>query len=105
MYEREVVVNELAQGLRSMAEGMEWFVGWPEAEQRLVVRERGLFCIQARATKDDAQEAIARSGLCPTAIAGGRAPGEADGSPGGAAPHAGNARHASVSRCGERVAP
>ncbi|MGI5259894.1 DUF5958 family protein [Streptomyces angustmyceticus] len=66
MYEREVVVNELAQGLRPMAEGMAWFAGCPEVEQRLVVRELELFCMQARATAEDAQEAIARSGLRPT---------------------------------------
>ncbi len=66
VHERAVVVNELAQGLRSMAEGMAWFAGSPEAEQRLVVRELGLFCIQARATEEDVQEAIARSGIRPT---------------------------------------
>ncbi|MGW9077542.1 DUF5958 family protein [Streptomyces kronopolitis] len=66
MCEREVVVNELAQGLRPMAEGMAWFAGCPEVEQRLVVRELVHFCIQARATEGDAQEAIARSGLRPT---------------------------------------
>ncbi|MGW3012682.1 DUF5958 family protein [Streptomyces sp. NPDC001219] len=66
MYEREVVVNELAQGLRPMAEGLAWFAGRPEAEQRLVVRELGHFCVQAGATEEDAQEAIERSGLRPT---------------------------------------
>ncbi|MFI9355844.1 DUF5958 family protein [Streptomyces lydicus] len=66
MYEREVVVNELAQGLRPMAEGMAWFAGCPEDEQRLVVRKLGLFCLQARATEEDVEEAIARSGLRPT---------------------------------------
>ena len=66
MYEREVVINELAQGLRSMAEGMAWFARCPEPEQRLAVRELGFFCIQARATEEDVQEAIARSGIRPT---------------------------------------
>ncbi|WP_260636026.1 DUF5958 family protein [Streptomyces angustmyceticus] len=66
MYERQIVVNELAQGLRPVAEGMAWFAGCPEAEQRLVVRELVHFCIQAHATAEDAQEAITRSGLRPT---------------------------------------
>lgn len=66
MYERQIVVNELAQGLRPVVEGMAWFAGCPEAEQRLVVRELVHFCIQARATAEDAPEAITRSGLRPT---------------------------------------
>jgi hypothetical protein len=66
VYEREVVVNELAQELRSMSEGMAWFAGCPEDEQRLVVRELGQFCVQARATEEDVHEAIARSGIRPT---------------------------------------
>jgi hypothetical protein len=37
MEEREIVVNELAQGLRSMPQGVAWFEGLPEEEQRLMV--------------------------------------------------------------------
>lgn len=64
--EREIVVNELAQGLRPMPQGVAWFESLPEEERRLVVRELVLFCGQARAAPQDAADAIARSGIRPT---------------------------------------
>ncbi|MGW4905554.1 DUF5958 family protein [Streptomyces sp. NPDC004270] len=66
MYEHEIVVNELAQALRPMAEGMAWFGGRPEDEQRLVLRVLVQFCVQARAVEADVPEAIVRSGMRPT---------------------------------------
>ncbi|MFD7442236.1 DUF5958 family protein [Streptomyces sp. NPDC059909] len=64
--EREVILNELAQGLRPMPEGIVWFESLAEEERRAALHELSLFCGQARATKEDAAEAIARSGIRPT---------------------------------------
>jgi hypothetical protein len=53
-----VVLNELAQELRPAAEGVEWFEGLPEDEQRKVLHALVLFCGQARALQDDVPEGI-----------------------------------------------
>jgi hypothetical protein len=37
MYEHEVVINELAQGLRPLSAGVAWFAGLTEAQQRFVL--------------------------------------------------------------------
>ncbi|MGW0652954.1 DUF5958 family protein [Streptomyces umbrinus] len=66
VHERQVILNELAQGIRPMAEGESWFAVLAEDEQRLVLRELEQFCVQARAVETDAQAAIARSGMRPT---------------------------------------
>jgi len=66
LYAHEVVLNELAQELRPAAEGVEWFEGLPEDEQRKVLHALVLFCGQARARQDDVPESIARSGVRPT---------------------------------------
>lgn len=66
VHERQVVLNELAQGIRPMAEGASWFAALAEDEQRLVLTELVQFCVQARAVETDAEEAIARSGIRPT---------------------------------------
>ncbi|MEU6088090.1 DUF5958 family protein [Streptomyces sp. NPDC047085] len=62
----EVILNELAQGLRPAAEGVEWFEGLSEDDQRKVLHALVLFCGQARACEDDVPESIARSGIRPT---------------------------------------
>ncbi|MGW2563061.1 DUF5958 family protein [Streptomyces sp. NPDC001514] len=61
-----MILNELAQGLRPAAEGVEWFEGLSEHGQRRVLHTLVLFCGQARARKDDVSESIARSGIRPT---------------------------------------
>ncbi|WP_257585540.1 MULTISPECIES: DUF5958 family protein [unclassified Streptomyces] len=66
MYAHEVIVNELAQGLRPTAEGIEWFESLPEDDRRRVLRSLALFCAQARARQDDVPESITRSGIRPT---------------------------------------
>ncbi|MEU6454786.1 DUF5958 family protein [Streptomyces sp. NPDC047065] len=66
LYAHEVVLNELAQGLRPTAEGVAWFEGLSEDDQRKVLRALVLFCGQARACEDDVPESIARSGIRPT---------------------------------------
>jgi hypothetical protein len=61
-----VVLNELAQELRPVAEGVEWFEGLSEDDRRQVLLSLVLFCGQARACEDDVPESIARSGIRPT---------------------------------------
>ncbi len=66
MHEREVILNELAQGLRPMPQGLEWFGGLTDEEQSDVLGLLCQFCLQARAVSEDGPEAIRRSGLRPT---------------------------------------
>lgn len=66
LYVHEVILNELAQGLRSTAEGVEWFESLSEADQRKALHALVLFCGQARAREEDVPESIARSGIRPT---------------------------------------
>lgn len=66
LYAHEVVLNELAQGLRPTTEGVEWFEGLSEDDQRKVLHSLVGFCGQARACEDDVPESIARSGIRPT---------------------------------------
>ncbi|MER5430571.1 DUF5958 family protein [Streptomyces sp. NPDC002588] len=61
-----MVLNELAQGLRPVVEGVEWFEGLAEGDQRKVLHALVLFCGQARACEEDVPESIARSGIRPT---------------------------------------
>ncbi|MEU0176284.1 DUF5958 family protein [Streptomyces massasporeus] len=61
-----VLLNELAQGLRPTARGVDWFEGLDEDEQAAVLRLLCHFCVQARASGEDALEGIRRSGLRPT---------------------------------------
>ncbi|MFD7466597.1 DUF5958 family protein [Streptomyces tendae] len=53
---RVVVLNELTQGIRPLAQGVDWFEGLTDTEQFEVLRDLGAFCIQARATSEDARE-------------------------------------------------
>ncbi|MFC8367549.1 MULTISPECIES: DUF5958 family protein [unclassified Streptomyces] len=66
LYAHEVILNELAQGLRPMAEGVEWFEGLSEDGRRKVLHALVLFCGQARAREEDVPESIERSGIRPT---------------------------------------
>ncbi|MFE4698368.1 DUF5958 family protein [Streptomyces sp. NPDC056738] len=66
MSERDVILNELAQGLRPMAQGVEWFDGLGSEEQSEVLRFLCHHCGQARAVEEDGPEAVRRSGLRPT---------------------------------------
>ncbi|MFJ3661031.1 DUF5958 family protein [Streptomyces sp. NPDC090119] len=61
-----MILNELAQGLRPMGDGREWFKGLSESDQRKVLHALVLFCGQARAREEDVPESIARSGIRPT---------------------------------------
>ncbi|MFF2382639.1 DUF5958 family protein [Streptomyces sp. NPDC058108] len=66
MNERDVLINKLAQGLRPMPEGIEWFDGLGQEEQSEVLLFLCHHCVQARAVTEDAPESIRRAGLRPT---------------------------------------
>lgn len=59
MYELEVTPNELAQDLRPLTEGIDWFEGKTCDEQFQVLRDLARFCIQARATGETGRRASA----------------------------------------------
>ncbi|MFJ7491187.1 DUF5958 family protein [Streptomyces sp. NPDC097727] len=58
-----IILNELAQELRPMSQGIEWFESLSAEEQSNTLRLLSHFCIQARATTEDGPESIRRSGL------------------------------------------
>ncbi|MEV8341063.1 DUF5958 family protein [Streptomyces niveus] len=66
MNERDVLLNELAQGLRPMSQGIEWFDSLGQEEQPEVLLFLRHHCVQARAVAEDAPESIRRAGLRPT---------------------------------------
>lgn len=59
-------LNELAQDLRPLDEGVAWFADLPEDEQTESLRLLAGFCFQAHPTPQEALESIRRSGLRPT---------------------------------------
>ncbi|MFJ6528580.1 DUF5958 family protein [Streptomyces longwoodensis] len=59
-------LNELAQGLRPLTDGIQWFEGLSEDDKRGVLRALELFCGQAHARESDVPESIRRSGIRPT---------------------------------------
>ncbi|MFE3428601.1 DUF5958 family protein [Streptomyces sp. NPDC059171] len=58
-----MTLYELAQELRPMSQGIEWFESLSAEEQSNTLRFLSHFCIQARATAEDAPESIRRAGL------------------------------------------
>jgi hypothetical protein len=66
MDERTVRLNELAQGLRPLEQGVDWFEGLGADEQFEVLRDLNGFCIQARATVEDGPESVRLAGIRPT---------------------------------------
>ncbi|MFF8607222.1 DUF5958 family protein [Streptomyces sp. NPDC015346] len=66
MNERDVLLNELAQGIRPISEGIEWFDGLGQEEQSEALLFLRHHCVQARAVTEDAPESIRRSELRPT---------------------------------------
>ncbi|MGW0580153.1 DUF5958 family protein [Streptomyces sp. NPDC002920] len=63
---RDVILNELAQGLRPMSQGIEWFDGLSPEERSETLRFLRHHCLQARAVTEDGPESIRRAGLRPT---------------------------------------
>ncbi|MDX3569841.1 DUF5958 family protein [Streptomyces sp. ID05-47C] len=66
MTERDRILNELAQGLRPMSQGIEWFDTYGPQEQSEILLFLRHHCIQARAVTEDGPEGIRRAGLRPT---------------------------------------
>ncbi|MGC0327394.1 hypothetical protein RKD23_000384 [Streptomyces sp. SAI-170] len=66
MTERDVMLNELAQGLRPMSQGIDWFDALGPEEQSEVLLFLSHYCVQARAVSEDGPESIRRAGLRPT---------------------------------------
>ncbi|MEV5937048.1 DUF5958 family protein [Streptomyces sp. NPDC052079] len=66
MDERVVVLNGLAQGIRPLDQGIDWFESLAGTEQFEVLRDLAGFCIQARALSEDGPESIRRARIRPT---------------------------------------
>ncbi|WP_326633583.1 MULTISPECIES: DUF5958 family protein [unclassified Streptomyces] len=66
MTERDVMLNELAQGLRPMSQGIEWFDALGPEEQSEALLFLCHHCVQARVVAEDGPESIRRAGLRPT---------------------------------------
>ncbi|MET7474959.1 DUF5958 family protein [Streptomyces sp. NPDC005648] len=62
----ERIINEVAQGIRSLGDAVAWFSSLEQVEQRAVLHEVVRYAMQAHATVDDAREGLARSGVKPT---------------------------------------
>ncbi|MET7896987.1 DUF5958 family protein [Streptomyces mirabilis] len=60
------MLNELAQGLRPMAQGIAWFDELGPEEQSEALLFLRHHCVQARAVAEDGPESILRAGLRPT---------------------------------------
>ncbi|MCX5417759.1 DUF5958 family protein [Streptomyces sp. NBC_00059] len=65
--EAERVVNEVAQGLRTLDDRSSWFSALSPAERQAVLQEVGGYAMQAHITATDGQVGVARSGVKPTA--------------------------------------
>ncbi|GGS21772.1 hypothetical protein Snoj_22720 [Streptomyces nojiriensis] len=66
MTERDIILNELAQGLRPMSQGIDWFDAQGPEDQDEVLLFLRHHCMQARAVTEDGPESIRRAGLRPT---------------------------------------
>ncbi|MFG2368786.1 DUF5958 family protein [Streptomyces mirabilis] len=66
MAERDVMLNELAQGLRPMSQDIEWFDALGPEEQSETLRFLSHHCVQARAAAEDGPDSVRRAGLRPT---------------------------------------
>ncbi|WP_094211502.1 DUF5958 family protein [Streptomyces sp. 2R] len=59
----ERVINEVAQNVRSLEEGVEWFSGLAPEEQQSVLHEIALYLMQAHVTVKDGREGLEKSGV------------------------------------------
>ncbi|MEV7296689.1 DUF5958 family protein [Streptomyces microflavus] len=66
MDERTVMLNELAQGLRPIGQGVDWFEALHADGQFEVLWDLGGHCIQARVTVEDGPESVRLAGIRPT---------------------------------------
>ncbi|MEU5324477.1 DUF5958 family protein [Streptomyces sp. NPDC021056] len=65
--ETERVVNEIAQGLRTLDAGVGWFSGLGPTRQQDVLQEAAGYAMQAHITAADGRAGVVRSGVKPTA--------------------------------------
>ncbi|MFI8437917.1 DUF5958 family protein [Streptomyces sp. NPDC079020] len=65
--ETEQVVNEIAQGLRTLDDGAAWFSGLSPAGRQDALREAGGYAMQAHITVADGRTGVARSEVKATA--------------------------------------
>ncbi|UUY46138.1 DUF5958 family protein [Streptomyces yangpuensis] len=65
--EAERVVNEVAQGLRTLDDGTAWFSALSPVGRETVLREVAGYAMQAHITAADGREGVARSGVKPRA--------------------------------------
>ncbi|QFX79492.1 DUF5958 family protein [Streptomyces sp. SYP-A7193] len=65
--ETELVVNEIAQGLRPLDAGASWFSRLAPTRQQMVLREVAGYAMQTHVTAADGRVGVARSGVKPTA--------------------------------------
>ncbi|MCX5008946.1 DUF5958 family protein [Streptomyces sp. NBC_00638] len=65
--ETEQIVNEIAQGLRTLDAGAAWFSGLAPARRQEVLQEVGGYAMQAHITAADGHTGVARSGVKATA--------------------------------------
>ncbi|MFI8404927.1 DUF5958 family protein [Streptomyces sp. NPDC085463] len=65
--ETERVVNEIAQGLRTLDTGVSWFSDLAPTRQQTVLQEVAGYAMQAHITAADGRAGVARSGVKPTA--------------------------------------
>ncbi|MEU6216719.1 DUF5958 family protein [Streptomyces sp. NPDC047022] len=66
MTERDVILNELARGLRPMSQGIAWFDALAPEEQSEALLFLRHHCVQARAVAEDGPAGIRRAGLRPS---------------------------------------
>ncbi|MFD8866185.1 DUF5958 family protein [Streptomyces sp. NPDC059590] len=66
MRESERMINEVAQGLRSMEAAVSWFGSLAQAEQKAVLQEVVRYSMQAHVTSEDGRNGLAQSGVKPT---------------------------------------
>lgn len=65
--ETERVVNEIAQGLRTLDAGVRWFSDLAPTRQQMILQEVAGYAMQAHPTAADGRAGVARSGVKPTA--------------------------------------
>ncbi|WP_225882370.1 DUF5958 family protein [Streptomyces aureocirculatus] len=62
----ERIINEVAQGLRTLDDTVAWFSSLEEAGQKAVLHEVVRYAMQAHATVNDAREGLLQAGVKPT---------------------------------------
>ncbi|MQY10233.1 hypothetical protein SRB5_03400 [Streptomyces sp. RB5] len=62
----ELVVNEVAQGLRSLDDGVAWFSGLAPEQRREALQEVAGYAMQAHITAADGRAGVARAAVKPT---------------------------------------